>query len=85
MARGVCIERSSSERMTFEKALNRYLAEVSPTKAPKTAKSEASSAKVLIPRLGRYSLAALSADILLNYIDSRLAERSRRETTISPN
>ncbi len=85
MVRGVYIERSSSERMTLEKALNRYLAEVSPTKAPKTAKSEASSAKVLIPRLGKYSLAALSADILADYRDSRLAERSRRKTLVSPN
>lgn len=31
MVRGVYIERSSSERMTLEKALNRYLAEVSRT------------------------------------------------------
>jgi integrase len=85
MVRGVYIERSSSERMTLEKALNRYLAEVSPTKAPKTAKSEAGSAKVLIPRLGKYSLAALSADILADYRDSRLAERSRRKTLVSPN
>lgn len=85
MVRGVYIERSSSERMTLEKALNRYLAEVSPTKAPKTAKSEAGSAKVLISRLGKYSLAALSADILADYRDSRLAERSRRKTLVSPN
>lgn len=85
MVRGVYIERSSSERMTLEKALNRYLAEVSPTKAPKTAKSEAGSAKILIPRLGKYSLAALSADILADYRDSRLAERSRRKTLVSPN
>ncbi len=85
MVRGVYIERSSSERTTLEKALNRYLAEVSPTKAPKTAKSEAGSAKILIPRLGKYSLAALSADILADYRDSRLAERSRRKTLVSPN
>ena len=85
MVRGVYIERSSAERMTLEKALKRYLAEVSPTKAPKTAKSEAGSAKVLIPRLGKYSLAALSADILADYRDSRLAERSRRKTLVSPN
>ena len=36
MVRGVFIQRSSSERMTLAMALNRYLAEVSPTKAPKT-------------------------------------------------
>ena len=47
MVRGVYIERSSSERLTLEKALNRYLLEVSPTKAPKTAKSEECSAKTV--------------------------------------
>ena len=36
MVRGVYIQRTASERMTIEQALKRYLAEVSPTKAPKT-------------------------------------------------
>jgi len=85
MVRGVFIERSSSERMTLEKALNRYLLEVSPTKAPKTAKSEAGSAKILIARLGKYSLAALSSDIIADYRDARLSEKTRRGTLTSNN
>ncbi len=85
MVRGVYIERSSSERMTLEKALNRYLSEVSPSKAPKTAKSEESSAKVLKARLGKFSLAALTPDVLAKYRDTRLAEHSRRGTLVSPN
>lgn len=85
MVRGVFIQRSSSERMTLAMALTRYLAEVSPTKAPKTQQSEAGSAKVLAARLGKYSLAALTPDILASYRDSRLSERSRRGDLLSAN
>ena len=37
IVRGVYIKRSSSERLTIEEALKRYLAEISPTKRPATA------------------------------------------------
>lgn len=59
MVRGVYIQRSGSERMTLEKALQRYLANVTPTKKPSTRKAEATKAKPLILNLGKYSLAAL--------------------------
>ncbi|HCL3996486.1 TPA: hypothetical protein N2B70_003541 [Pseudomonas aeruginosa] len=49
MVRGVYIE-STSEHLTLEKALDRYLATVSPSKVPITQKSEESSAKVLKER-----------------------------------
>ncbi|MCY1427652.1 hypothetical protein D9M71_435090 [compost metagenome] len=62
MVRGVYIQRSGSERMTLEKALERYLADVTPTKKPSTRKAEATKAKQLIEHLGKYSLAALSAE-----------------------
>lgn len=85
MVRGVYIERSTSERLTLEAALNRYLKEVSPTKAPKTQQSEKASARTLTSHLGKYSLAALSADVIADYRDSRLAERTRRGTLTSNN
>lgn len=85
MVRGVYIERSSSERLTLESALKRYLAEVSPTKASKTHQSEQATAKILISRLGKYSLAALSANVIADYRDTRLAEQTRRGTTTSNN
>ena len=85
MVRGVYIQRTASERMTLEQALKRYLAEVSPTKAPKTAQSEIGSAKKLIEKLGSYSLAALSAEVISEYRDKRLAERTRRKTPVSNN
>lgn len=85
MVRGVYIERSSSERLTLESALKRYLAEVSPTKAAKTHHGEQATAKILISRLGKYSLAALSADVIADYRDARLSEKTRREKLTSNN
>lgn len=85
MVRGVYIERSTSERLTLESALKRYLAEVSPTKAAKTHQSEKATARILTSRLGKYSLAALSTDIIADYRDARLSEKTRRETLTSNN
>lgn len=48
MVRGVYIERNSSERLTLESALKRYLAEVSPTKALKTQQGEQATARILL-------------------------------------
>lgn len=85
MVRGVYIQRSGSERMTLEKALERYLADITPTKKPSTRKAEATKAKQLIQHLGKYSLAALSAEIIANYRDGRLASTSNRGRPISNN
>lgn len=78
MVRGVYIQRSGSERLTLEKALERYLAEVTPSKKPTTRKAEATKAKQLIQHLGKYSLAALSAEVIANYRDTRLASITNR-------
>ena len=64
MVRGVYIQRSGSERTTVETALKRYLSDITPTKKPSTQKAEHTKAKQLIKDLGKYSLAALSADVL---------------------
>lgn len=85
MVRGVYIQRSGSERMTLEKALERYLREVTPTKKPTTQKAEATKAKQLIKHLGKYSLAALSADIIATYRDTRLTSISKRKKPTSNN
>ncbi len=81
MVRGVYIQRSGSERMTLEVALRRYLADITPTKKPTTQRSELSKAKKLNQHLGKYSLAALSAEIIANYRDKRLNEPGRSGTT----
>lgn len=85
MVRGVYIQRSGSERLTLEKALERYLAEVTPSKKPTTRKAEATKAKQLIQHLGKYSLAALSAEVIANYRDIRLASITSRGRPTSNN
>lgn len=70
MVRGVYIQRSGAERMMLESALKRYLSDVIPTKKPTTQRGEISKAKKLIEHLGKFSLAALSAEIIAGYRDA---------------
>jgi hypothetical protein len=67
------IQRAPAVRMTAEAALKRYLREVTPTKRESTQIGEYKKVQVLIKHLGKYSLAALSADIVAQYRDTRLA------------
>lgn len=73
MVRGMYIRRAPAERMTVEAALGRYLREVTPTKRESTQIGEHKKAQWLIKHLGKYSLAALSAEIVAKYRDVRLA------------
>lgn len=73
MVRGVYIQRGPAERMTVEVALTRYLREVTPTKRESTQVGERKKALALTRHLGKYSLAALSAEIVAQYRDTRLA------------
>lgn len=73
MVRGMYIHRAPAERMTLEAALKRYLREVTPTKRASTQIGEHKKALALIKHLGKYSLAGLSADIVAQYRDTRLA------------
>jgi hypothetical protein len=59
--------------MTLAMAFKRYLAEISPTKKPSTQRAEATKAQKLISHLDKYSMAALSAEIIAKYRDARLA------------
>lgn len=78
MARGVHIQRAPSERLTLKAALQRYLLEVSPTKSPGSQAAEKTHAKPLVDALGGYSLAAITADLVAQYRDARLATVSER-------
>lgn len=60
--------------MTFGVALKRYMSEVSTTKKLKTQSSEAGSAKHLDKFFGKYSLAAVSSELVASYRDQRLAD-----------
>ncbi|PRD17964.1 UNVERIFIED_CONTAM: rci [Trichonephila clavipes] len=81
MVRGAFIQRSPSEKTTLAMALKRYLADVTPTKKPTTQRAEHSKSKALIKHLGKYSLAAITPDIVAGYRDTRLAEPCRNGTT----
>lgn len=85
MVRGVYIQRSGSERMTLEAALKRYLSEVTPTKKLSTQRGEMSKAKKLTAELGKYSLAALSSEIIAAYRDKRLSQPADRKKTLTSN
>jgi len=71
MVRGVYIDRAASERKLLRHALDRYLAEVSSTKRPSTARREKPATDHLKAVLGNYSLAALTPDIIAGYRDRR--------------
>jgi hypothetical protein len=68
------INRAGAERLLFEKALDRYLAEVSASKRPSTAYGESRKAKALKKKFDAYSLAAITPDLVAEYRDERLAE-----------
>ena len=74
MVRGVFINRADSHQLTLKAALERYLSEITPTKRPTTAEREKRRAKTLKERLGKYSLTALTPDIIASYRDTRTRE-----------
>ena len=63
MVRGVYINRAGAEKLLLEKALDRYLSEVSPSKRDSTACAESHKAKALKKKFGAYSLAAITPDL----------------------
>jgi integrase len=84
MVRGAYIQRAPADRLTVADALKRYLAEVTPTKRPSTAKVERLRAKIVIKHLGQYSLAALSPEIVAKFRDETLAGEDRRDENGKP-
>jgi len=80
MVRGVYLSRAPSEKLTVAGALKRYMEEVSVTKKPTTQRSERFSAQRLNAFFGKYSMAAVSADLVAKYRDARLAEGKSNNT-----
>jgi integrase len=80
MVRGVYVRRSLSEATTLADALKRYLEEVTPSKRPSTQRSEAIRAESLRKSLGRYSLAALTPEIVASFRDKRLNDGKSAST-----
>ncbi len=78
MVRGLYVPRSHGERMTLDKALDRYLREVSTTKRPGSHETDLKRSVPLRAALGKYALAAITPDIVAEYRDRRLATVSPR-------
>lgn len=76
MVQGVYIRRGPSSDLLLRDALDRYLAEVTPGKAPGTQASERGTAKTLSSELGDYALVAITPGLIAEYRDRRLASRS---------
>jgi len=87
MVRGVFIERSTSERLSFSHALDRYLTEITPTKKLTTQRAERFRAAPLREFFGAYAMAAINVDLVARYRDQRLGTKSPRPGavgTLSP-
>lgn len=80
MVRGVFIERASASQMTFSAAIDRYLAEVTPTKHENTQRIERRRAEALRSVFGKYSLAAINIDLIAKFRDARLAQGKKPDT-----
>ena len=80
MVRGVYIERAPSERLALSAALDRYLAEVTPTKKPTTQRAEQVRAETLRSHFGKYSLAAITAEMVAAFRDKRIAAGKTNNT-----
>jgi hypothetical protein len=78
MVRGAYIQRATADRLTLALALKRYVEEVTPTKRPSSQEPEYRRAAILSKHLGKYSLAALSPEIVAKFRDLRLAGEDRK-------
>lgn len=80
MVRGVYLSRAPSEKLTVSAALKRYMEEVSVTKKATTQRSERFTSQHLDAYFGKYSMAAVSADLVAKYRDQRLASGRSNNT-----
>lgn len=84
MVRGVYIRRATADRTMVAEAVDRYLREVTPTKEESTQEAEIRRAETLKKCLGKYSMAALTPDVIANFRDERLAGTDRKDKDGNP-
>ncbi len=80
MVRGVYLSRAPSEKLTVSAALKPYMEEVSGTKKATTQRSEKFTRSYLEAFFGKYSMAAVSADLVAKYRDERLVAGKSNNT-----
>jgi integrase len=79
MVRGAYIQRAGADRLTIANALIRYLTDITPTKRPSSQVSDRQRALILTKHLGKYSLAAVTPDVVAKFRDTRLAGEDRKD------
>ncbi|KVT40346.1 tyrosine-type recombinase/integrase [Burkholderia ubonensis] len=80
MVRGVFIQRAPSEKTTVADALDRYEREIVPTKKTSTQRREGARIRELKTHFGKYSLAAVTPDLVSRYRDDRLVQGKANNT-----
>ncbi|RZF27805.1 site-specific integrase [Paraburkholderia sp. UYCP14C] len=80
MVRGAFIQRAPSEKTTVAVALERYRREIVPTKKATTQRREAARIRELTIHFGKYSLAAVTPDLVAAFRDARLAQGKANNT-----
>ena len=80
MVRGVFIQRAPSEKTTVADALDRYEREIVPTKKVSTQRREGARIREMKAHFGKYSLAAVTPDLVGRYRDDRLAQGKANNT-----
>ncbi|QAU35140.1 site-specific integrase [Janthinobacterium sp. 17J80-10] len=80
MVRGVYIQRGPSEKTTIKEALERYQREIVPTKKESTQRREGARMRELTSYFGKYSLAAITPDLIAKFRDFRLAQGKANNT-----
>lgn len=80
MVRGVFIRRSTHERMTIAEALGRYEREIVPQKKASTQAREGTRIRELKAYFGKYSLAAVTPDLVADFRDMHLAQGKSNNT-----
>jgi integrase len=80
MVRGVYIRRTTHERTTIADALDRYEREVVPLKKASTQAREGARIREVKAFFGKYSLAAVSPDLVAEFRDKRLAQGKANNT-----
>lgn len=80
MVRGAFIQRAPSEKMIVAAALNRYEREVVPTKKLSTQQREGSRIREVTAFFGKYSMAAVTPDLVAKFRDMRLAQGKSNNT-----
>jgi integrase len=84
MVRGAFIKRASGDRMTVAVAMQRYLSDVVPTKRPTSQVADRKRSRIIIKHLGKYSLSALTPEIIASFRDMRLAGEDRKDSKGKP-